>query len=220
MVTEKWNAIGVWWTCVVVLSLICSGCGPGQWLGPTVTSTPPPTTPAPRAPLSASDVKALAAEFEKTVNRQDKAWSSHDLEALRQLYTDDIVNYDGYARFVGIEEEIAMAKGMWALYPQMGSRQGDSYIGREDGVSMSQIWNWGGLTPEKPGVEYDLLRTRAGRISYWRLWYSPDTLAAIDTDMVDRKLLASYGAAWSSGSPQAVAALYASNAVREDTLFG
>ncbi len=244
MVTRRRNAVGVCCVGVAVLSLITSGCGPGPLPSPTMAPTltpiptlvPPPTltsnpimavtstaapipTLLPRAPLSAADVKALAAEFKKTASQQAQAWDSRDLDAIRQLYTDDIVHYDGYPRFVGIDEVMSMVKSWMVMFPRFRGRLADIYVGRDDGVDVWQLWDMMAFTQEKPWLEYDQLKTRAGRIWYWRLWYSPDTLAQIGTDVVDRKLLESYGGAWSSGNPQAVAALYAPGAVREDSLF-
>jgi hypothetical protein len=189
---------------------------PTPSLNPTLNHTSPPFL---RWNLAASDIKSLAAEEIKIAMQEDEAWQSHDLDVIRNQYTQDIVHYDGYPRFVGIDEVMYMAEHMLIAYPQFAGRLGETYIGRQDWVSAYQLWNFEGYTQEHPVLEYDLFRTRDGRISYWRLFYGIDYLDNVEGITVNTKLLTDYAAVWSSGNPQEVAAFYSQVAERQDMLF-
>jgi ketosteroid isomerase-like protein len=193
-----------------------AGCSPGQFLGPKMTPTP---TVMPRASLSASDVKALAVAFDQVAGAQVEAWNSHDVAAIRKLYTDDIIHYDGSPKFVGIDAVMGMASMMFGSFPKFSGKLGDTYIGRQDGVDTWQMWNMLGFEESLPGMEFDLIQTRSGLISYWRLFYTRNLMEQVG-GTVDKQSVESFGTAWSSGDPSAVAALYTQDAVREDTLFG
>ncbi len=195
---------------------------------PTPSSPPTPVPPtqtavpkASRLPLSAGQVKAFAAEFERIAEGQVQAWNSHDLDRLRQVYTEDVVHYDAnQPLFVGIDAVLGMASGIvFAGSPDFQGRLGDTFIRREDGFDRWEIWNWHGHTKDDPIKEYDWLTMRDGRISYWRLLYGPAFLK-IQGASYETKLLEDYASVWSSGDVQRVAGLYASAAVRLDTLFG
>jgi ketosteroid isomerase-like protein len=185
---------------------------------------------APREPAPAAEVERAAVAFEAVTSAVVEAWSSGDVDAVRALYTDDIVHHDTSfgAHIVGIEGVARMASSFMAEYAGMQSRVADWLIGSEDGLDVWELWNLTLLgyefTQDDPLVEVDLLETRGDRISYWTLFYGLDTLekmrwARKSLDEA-RSLLASYGSAWSSGDPRIVGDLYAGDAVREDTIFG
>ena len=108
---------------------------------------------------------------------------------------------------------------MMAQFPNFEGQVADTFISREDGVVKWEYWNVLGYSKVNPIVEYDLVQTRDGRISYWRLFYFPRFLGYLGTP-VDNTLVEKYATAWSSGDPKIVSALYAPDGVREDTLFG
>ena len=135
------KGIGICCAMLLLASLIPSGCAPAQLPGATSTPTLIPTltptatpTRMPRTKLSASDVKTLEAEFEKIAGVQVQAWNSHDPQAIRKLYTDDIVHFDGFPRYAGIEAVMGMASMMFTTFPQYQSRLGELYIGRAEEV--------------------------------------------------------------------------------------
>jgi ketosteroid isomerase-like protein len=164
-------------------------------------------------------VRARAAALQSAEGAQIAAWNSRDLDAVRAVYSDDIVHHDGQPLFVGIEAVLAMVREMYRQFPELGGRLGGVYIGREDGFG---VWEWWGVfrfTEDSPGVEYDLLETRDGRISYWTLFYDPDLLNRSGSPRLNLKLLEDYTAAWSSADPETVVRLYAEDAVREDTVL-
>jgi ketosteroid isomerase-like protein len=185
---------------------------------------------APREPAPAAEVERTAEAFEAVTSAVVEAWSSGDVDAVRELYTDDIEHHDTSfgAHIVGIVGVVSMASRFMAQYAGMQSRVADRLIGSEDSLDVWELWNitLGGyeFTQDDPLVEVDLLETRGDRISYWTLFYGLDTLEKVGWtgEPLDeaRSLLSSYGSAWSSGDPRIVGDLYARDAVREDTIFG
>ena len=219
---RKQRVLAICFQCVILMifPFLASGCGPGQFLGPKLTPTfTPSPTPMPRAVLSASELRTLAAAFDKVAGGQIQGWNSHDMQAIRNLYTEGIVHFDGFPRYEGIDAVMGMATMMLGTFPQFSGRLGDTYIARQDGVAVWQLWNMFNFTEGNPGVEYDLIQTEAGRISYWRLFYTRALMEQVGGS-IDKQSVTNFGSAWSSGDPAAVAALYTDNAVREDTLFG
>jgi ketosteroid isomerase-like protein len=185
---------------------------------------------APREPAPAAEVERTAAAFEDVTSAMVEAWDSGDVDAVRELYTDDIVHHDTSfgAHIVGIDAVARMASNVTAEYAGMQSRIADRLVGSNDSLD---VWEVGNITlgsyeftQDDPLVEVDLLETRGDRISYWTLLYSLDTLEKVGRsgERLDkaRSLLSSYGSAWSSGDPRIVGDLYAPDAVREDTIFG
>jgi len=161
----------------------------------------------------------MAVEFESVAKGQVDAWNTHDLDVIRQLYTEDIVHHDGYPCFVGIDDVMYMAKSMMIMFPKFEGRLGGVYIGRQDGIGVWEGWNLFGYTKGHPSLEYDLLETVNGRISYWTLFYTQELMEKFSADVVNTRFLENFASTWSSGDPQAVASLYTQDATREDTLF-
>jgi len=172
-----------------------------------------------RTPLSISEVQALSSAFEKVVTAENDAWNSHDFDAIQQIYTEDVVHFDGQPMYTGIDEVMGMARKTLQDYPEFKGRMADTFIGRADGIVVWEYWNVLGYTQAHPIVEYDLVQTREERISYWRLFYFPRFMAYLNTP-VDNTLVEDYASIWSSADPTTVAALYAEDGVKEDTLFG
>ena len=201
---------------LLAMSFSISGCGPGQLFGPTSTPT---LAPVVHQPLPVTEVRAIDAGLRKIANQQVEVWNSHDAYKIRQLYTQDIVHFDGVPRFVGNAEVYSMAIDMMNNFPDMGSKLSSVFIGREDGFDVWEMWNLFGFTQDQPGIEYDLLQTRDGLISYWTLFYGPELMKRGSAGLVNEKYLSDYAAAWSSGNAQMIAGIYAPDAALEDSLF-
>jgi len=199
----------------------------------TVTSCRMERSIAPREPASAAEVERIARAFEAVVVASTDAWFPAglpgDVEAIRLLYTDDIVHHDETfdAHIVGIEDVMEMASN-FVNFP-MEAEVTARFIGAEDGLALEEMWGLSlrghQFTRDDPLLEVDLLETRDGLISHWTLFYglnSIDSFKAADTPSTDeaRTLLASYASLWSSGDLSMVGELYALNAIREDTIFG
>ena len=184
----------------------------------------------PRESAPAAEVERIAEAFEAVTSAVVEAWGSGDVEAVRELYTDDIVHHDKSfgAHIVGIDHVANMASSFMIQFAGMQSQVTETFIGSEDSLSVWELWNiqlGHEFTQGDPLVEVDLLETRGDRISHWTLFYGLDTLEKVagssTTERLDkaRSLLSSYGSAWSSGKAQSVGDLYARDAVRVDTIF-
>lgn len=183
----------------------------------------PGSGPQRREPLSASEIEAFRSTYASAAASQIEAWNTHDAEVIQQVYTQDAVHLDGSVQLAGIDQIAAMAAEMDTMFPGMEGRLAGVYTGRNDGLDRWEIFGILTWTSDNPIVEYDLLEIREGKIASWRLLYDPDTrpffTSSTERDEATASLLHSYASAWSSSDPAAVAALYAVDAVREDSLF-
>jgi ketosteroid isomerase-like protein len=207
--------------CIVLLALLVVALAACEVEGAVV----------PRELASAAEVESTAAAFEAVTNAVVKAWSSGDAEAVREIYTDDIVHHDTSfgAHIVGIDDVADMASGFMTAFNGMKSRVADTYVGLEDSLDVWELWNirlgFHEFTQDDPLVEVDLLETRGDRVSYWTLFYGLDTLDKVAGGATKERLdeamslLSSYESAWSSEKHQMVGDLYTRDAVREDTIF-
>ncbi len=162
------------------------------------------------------DLIGWADTCSEVYHAQIAAWDSRDADQLREVYTADIVHFDGEPAFIGIDEVVIMARSMWMLLDDWGMAAGRTYVSQNDCFGDWINWGFGGYGEDNPRSEFDLVEIRDGKISYWRLFYDPNW----DNEPMNVGLLEDFGTAWSSGKPQAVAALYAEDAVLEDSLFG
>ena len=122
-------------------------------------------------PAPAAEVESTAAAFEEVTNAVVEAWSLGDVDAVREIYTDDIVHHDTSfgAHIVGIDDVADMASGFMTAFDGMQSRIVDSYVGLEDSLDVWEMWNirlgFHEFTQGDPLVEVDLLETRGDRVS-------------------------------------------------------
>jgi nuclear transport factor 2 (NTF2) superfamily protein len=167
-------------------------------------------------------VDSLSSELEGLAANHAEAWNTHNWDIISQVYTEDIVHHDGSTLLTGIGEVEHMATDMlFMAFPTMEQRLVDTFINREAVLSIQEYWNTFGSTEEDPDIEFELFDARDGRISYWTLFHDPEYfIRRGEVHQTDPELLADYTAVWSSGDPDDVATLYASHAVRDDTLFG
>jgi hypothetical protein len=132
--------------------------------------------------------------------------------------------------YVGIDDFMGMARGFVQYFPSLRRQVTNQFIGLEDSLATYDYWGFslGGpmYTKEDPYLWVHLSQTRGDRYSSWTLFEGPESIEKSDV-IVDkrrfdeaRSLLSSYSSTWSSGDPSTVSALYADNAVREDTIFG
>ena len=145
------------------------------------------------------------------------AWQSLDIEQVRSVYTDDVVHFDGYPAYVGVDSVVNMAERILTFFADWQMGVGESYISDEGCVG---TWlNWGiaeGQTSENPGREFDYLEVKNGKISFWRLFYD----ASFDAERIQQEFLDSYAEAWTSGDVNSIKDFYASNTTLEDSLMG
>jgi ketosteroid isomerase-like protein len=227
--------------CLSVLSVILTGCTAqtiavtpsplptNTLLPPTAipTSTIPPSpTTIPRPSLSADEVKTIAAEFERITNEHLQSWANRDYDQMRQVYTEDIVHHDlNYEPFKGINSVISVAKMFLGVFPNYENRLVSTFVGHDDGFYFEDSWGWvpddyvkNIFSSDHPLKNYMWMTLRDEKFSYWWLFYDEEVFSAGNLPF-NRKLLQDYVDAWSSGDPEAVASLYTSEAIRQDTLF-
>lgn len=176
-----------------------------------------------RQPVSAADLMELATLYESVARAQIDAWNTHNLETIRAIYAEDAVHLDGSVRLEGLDSIAQMAEQMDSAFPAMEGRLGSVFTGRNDALDIWEIFGILTWTSDNPIIEYDLLEVRDGKVSSWRLYYDPDTrpffTRSLEQDDLTNQILDNYTAAWSSGDSSAVGGLYATTAVREDTIF-
>jgi ketosteroid isomerase-like protein len=175
-----------------------------------------------RATSRADQITALGKSCEELYAQHIAAWDSKQPDKLRQVYTDDIVHFDGEPLYIGIDEVIAMADDMFHFFPDWQMQAGETYISRS-GECLGTWVNWGvfGFTQESPGLEFDLFTLQESKISFWRLFYDQKFYNALASYYrIKPDFLSQFASAWSGGGMVELAELYADDAVLEDSLFG
>ena len=179
-----------------------------------------------RDPASAAEIERIASAFGTITKANAEAWDAYDFDAMKALYTDDIVFTEATFgdHIVGIDEVMSMARGMSVSYADMRRKITNHYIGLEDSLCVYDYWNWFGSTEENPFLYVFQMKTRNNLISNWTLFEgleSAEKSVFASKERLDeaRSLLSDYQSAWSSGDSTKVAGLYTSDAVRTDTLF-
>ncbi len=186
---------------LIFVLILLSACQGG-----TITGTPP----------EKADLLNKADNCQQVYTEQVEAWGSGDLDRIREVYTEDIVHFDGGPAYVGIDDLMGMARRMLMFFSDWEMEAGGTYISASDCLGTWVNWGVMGFTEDDPGREFDLVDIQGNKISYWRLFYDENfNFAPINTT-----LLENYAAAWSSGDPQEVEGLYAPDAVLNDSLFG
>lgn len=207
---------------------LAAACGaaatPVPTVAPTATPAPAPVptaTPAAQAtlgvPPTAAAVTADAAAFDAVAAHFADAWSAGDPETMRGLYTEDVHLSSGSMEWDGIEAMVDLAGGQ--LEGATGFRVAivDTYLGSGGGLVVDEATYSAGDPLIDP--ELHVFTTRGERIATWELLIDPTRTHDYRFTEVDVALLGGYATAWSSGDPEAVAALYAASATREDDLF-
>jgi ketosteroid isomerase-like protein len=183
---------------------------------------------APRQPVKLASLQTAATNFDHMASGLHEASISGDKQAVNNLFTEDAEAHDrtfgddavGPQQIAGLISVVSSSSTKTQLM--------DQYIGLENGLTVDHMWNFTlgatNYTQDQPMIEVDWLQIRDNRIAYWSLYYALDIIEGIGmatSTRLDqaRTVLSSYQAAWSSGDTQAVAELYASDAVREDMVF-
>jgi hypothetical protein len=137
---------------------------------------------------------------------------------MRGLFTDDVRLVSGGREWNGIEELVGIAQSQFAGASEFAVRITATYIGRDEGLIVDEAT----YAADDPLIDPELhiLTLRGDRVAVWQLLIDPAATHDPRGATVDRALLDAYAAAWSSGDPAAIGALYAASATREDALFG
>ncbi len=182
----------------------------------------------PRPPLSANEVKIKSAEIKRISSAYLDAWNKRDTGLMRPLFTDDLKYYEASnsTDSNGSSQYISLVNSWLAFSSDYECRQLDTFIDREGGFDIQELWNWMGSTKENPYLGYDRYVLKDGKISsMWLFWgsdvYTRWFIPAFGATKATftQKPLQDYASAWSSDNPGTVASLYAPEVIRQDTLF-
>jgi len=200
---------------LVILPIAISACQ-SQEAGKGQTELPPA--------LAVLDAEKITAQNEICTNHvegQITAWASREVENLEQVYTGEIVHFDGGPAFVGIDEVTRMAENMWIMFSKWEMKAGKTYI--SDNICLGEWKNWGlfGFKQEDPGIEYDWLEYNDDGIYFWRLFYDEKFQKEFNhPERIDAEFLDSFVNAWSDQNKNELVKIYNQDAQLEDTLFG
>lgn len=170
----------------------------------------------PLTPLPKVEVEALADSCREIYSGQIDAWISADYDRVREVYTEDIVHFDGGPVFVGVDEVVDMAKWMNLWLSDYTMDAGDTYISASDCLGTWLLWGAKGLTEEDPMREFDLIEIQDDKISFWRLFYGEK----FDYAPINKDLLNQYAETLPAGRSRAMKEIYAEDAILVDSLFG
>jgi ketosteroid isomerase-like protein len=190
----------------------------------TTTTAASTTTTSTYQPLEVVSLTAAAieraAELELVAREYDAVWESNDLEALAALLADEFVFNE--PRTVNLSKE----EFLDFMEPYITDLDWDSgqvnlrlLVGSDEVLSAYQTWGFGGATEESPLVEVDLFVVRDGKMTSIVSMYGADMFQRWG-GIIPIALMDAYVAAWSSGDPAQVEALYAETAVRVEALYG
>ncbi len=224
--------------CIILLLLGTASCQSAPAPAPTATSVPPTVTPAPtatavpRPPISAADVQAIAAPFDKVSKAYTEAWNSHDTKNMAPVLTDDVLYYEAGNEPMETSA-ISLIGTNWIVLhdsPDLQDRQAGLFVNRDSAFAIWEMWNYAKdvlpSSPEDPIRGYNWYTLRDGKIASMWLFWEPEFMIANTKSEAGggarfyEEVLQGYEQAWSSGDPQAVVALYAPDAARHDALFG
>lgn len=220
-----------------LLAVTLGGCGEGASASTTntlatttaaptttfvTTTTAPTTTAAPglESVLLTAAAIERAAEVERVVREWWAAWESNNLEALAATLADEFV-FNEPLTVNAFKQEYLAKMEPFITRPDWDSGEVNLrfLVGSDDFIQSYETWGFGGATEESPLVEVDLFVVRDGKITSIVSMYGADILQRYG-EPVPIELMDAYVAAWSSGDPAQVEALYAETAVRGEALYG
>ena len=146
-----------------------------------------------REPLDSEIVLPLAQFCLSIAQGQIDAWNSRDPENLRAIYTEDIVHFDGQPAYEGIDEVINMLNGVFKRFKTWQVELGETYISGDECFVTVINFDIFDLTKDNPGLEFDVLETRDGKISFWRLFYDQSFNEILkDEDQINHEFISSF----------------------------
>lgn len=179
--------------------------------------------------LRTLDAKEIASIINNCVlvsAASDDVVNTKEIDKWRLVYTDDIVYIDGSPQAEGIDKFVTMMTGfsdwMNTNYPGTHEEIGETYyISKNECLGTVRWSGWWMFRQNYPGIEYDLLQIRNGKISSWRELYDQRIFGGLAEDSnVNNVFLSQYAVSWSSGDTGKLIKTYSNDAELEDTLFG
>jgi ketosteroid isomerase-like protein len=177
--------------------------------------------------LNAAAVQAIAAHLTETLEGHVAAWNAQDADAVRAFWDGGTIHEDtGFGVEVSGEELFSMPEGFFRDFAPFRWEIAEVFVAANVGLAVTRMYLPGdNPTENEPLIEVDRIEVDdAGIMGRWTLFYGLETYElwnAADFRMdAAYSLLDAYTAAWQSGDPAQVAALYAPDAERDDSLFG
>lgn len=203
----------------------------------TTSSAPPTSSTAPviesapvRPPIDAVTLQAEADRLTRVVDGHIAAWQAQDADLIRSFWGPDTIHEDtGFGVLLSGDELFAMPDGFFLNIPDFAWEITEILVSTGVALEVSNGWNVQlkayAFTQEVPLHEIDRYEVDAtGTLGRWTLLYGLDTYelwqASPSRMAVAYDLLDAYAAAWQSGDQDQIAALYAPDAVRLDSVFG
>ena len=206
---------------MLVVVLLVAGCS-GEGYDPPV-----PT-------VSNAEISAVQDAADDYESLRYDAWP--DIRQATELWADDIVSNDPLNSewvFEGTEILVPLyVDGMAAAFPDIDWVVGETYLATDSFVYRvaSDLWPPWVEEPDDapPTLELDWWRFEGDEITSMSFWFADETAAAIGAGCFKGEtcnpdpntIVSSYIDAWASGDTEAIAALYATDAVLVDTMLG
>ncbi len=178
------------------------------------------TQPQPLPNLNTDNIAKKERTCQESFNRLVSIWAGWNPEELRGIFTDDVVYFNGYPEFRGIDHLIRNAENLLIYFGEWNMEAGDTFISGEECVGSWKNWGMADFTHENPGVEYVQLETHDGKISLWRSYYDPNFWRLFHhPERINQQLINQFGSFWTHEKANRISNMYSSEAVVEDTLF-
>jgi len=167
-------------------------------------------------------------------NTASGAWP--DVDVVFADYADDAVFYDpgsGDYLVEGQKSIILIHRPMAAFWPDISGKAATAFVSADAAAMLVEVANlwppWVPEPPDPPPVEFlEVYRFENDLVTAFEVWNTIETFEltglgcfADSGCVAELEAIANqYVAAWSSGNEEKIAALYADDAVFEDTMFG
>jgi hypothetical protein len=225
----------------------CGGSSSSPTATPETTTTAPATTAAVTsaastattrapaveaipAPMDAGELEEIALRLLEVLDGHAAAWKSGDPDAVRGYWGDGTIHEDtGFGVLLAGDELLEMPESFFREFPDFDWEVTEAFISADVVLDVSEAWGVGlrgvEFSPDDPMLEIDRTEIEEdGTIGRWTLYYGLNTWESWGGNPsrmeAARALIEAYRAAWETGDPTVVAALYSDDAVRTDGLFG
>jgi ketosteroid isomerase-like protein len=170
--------------------------------------------------LDAKEITSLGNNCKTFFTSFIDASNTKDIEKILPFFADDIIAYDPFPMWVGIDGIIAMFKYTFDLAPNLQQAPKATYISKDECFTSDFALGVFGFTQDYPGIDYGLFFMKDGKISSWRQMYDPHFLGVIERGDIDYDFLSQFVSSWSGGDINKIMKIYSNDAKLEDNLFG
>jgi hypothetical protein len=170
--------------------------------------------------LDANEITTLGNNCKGFFTELIEAFNSKDNNKTLPFFADDVIVYDPYPMWVGIDGIIAMGKYTNNLTTDIHFEVKETYISKDECFASDFAWGIFQFPQDDPGIDYGLYFLKDGKISSWRQMYDKHFLDVIQRGDIDYDFLSQFVSSWSGGDINKIMKIYSNDAKLEDTLFG